>query len=245
MSVDIRLPQINGASEKEQLSQVKSYLYQLASQLQWALKNVDTSTVVVASTIPKSLSSSSSSEATPKDAQATFNSIKGLIMKSAEIVDAYYEEMSNKFSGSYVAQSDFGTYVEETEQEITQNSTGIEQAFTNIQKIFTDLENLSFTLAEVHAHINSGILYYDNEGLPVYGLEIGQKNYIDGEEVFNKYARFTSNKLSFYDKNDIEVAYISDYKLYITHAEVTGSIKLGGFQIDTTNGLALKWVGRS
>ena len=242
--VDIRLPQINGASEKEQLSQVKSYLYQLASQLQWALKNVDTSTnTVVVTSVPKSLSPSS--EAAPKDAQATFNSIKGLIIKSAEIVDAYYEAINDKLSGTFVAQSAFGTYVEETEQEITKNSTGIEQTFTNIQKIITDLENLSFTLAEVHAHINSGILYYDNDGLPVYGLEIGQKNYIDGVEVFNKYARFISDKLSFYDYNGKEVAYISDYKLYITHVEIIGSVKGGGFKLDLSKGLNLRWVGRS
>lgn len=241
--IDIRFPQINGASEKEQLSQIKSYLYQLATQLQWALKNVDTSNTVVVNPIPKSLSPSS--EAAPKDAQATFNAIKGLIMKSAEIVDAYYEELNTKFSGSYVAQSDFGTYVEETEQEISQNSTGIEQTFTNIQKILTDIENLNFTLAEVHAHINSGILYYDEKGIPVYGLEIGQKTYIDGEEVFNKFARFISDRLSFYDYNGTEVAYISDYKLYITHVEIIGSVKGGGFKLDLSKGLRLKWVGRS
>ena len=63
-------------------------------------------------------------------------------------------------------------------------------------------------------------------------------------EVFNKYARFTAGRLSFYDKNDIEVAYISDYKLYITNAEIKGTLKLGAFLIDTSKGFRLKWVGR-
>lgn len=245
MAVDFRLPQINnGASEKEQLTQVKNYLYQLVSQLQWALKNVDTSSIIFA-TPQTPQSSSKPSEVTPMDAQATFNSIKGLIMKSAEIVEAYYEELNSQFSGVYTAQSDFGIYIEETEQKIEQNSTGIEQTFSNIQRILTDLENLNFTLAEVNAHINAGILYYDDNGIPVYGLEIGQKNYIDGEEVFNKYARFISDRLSFYDNNGTEVAYISDYKLYITHVEITGSVKGGGFKLNLSKGLTLKWVGRS
>jgi hypothetical protein len=78
----------------------------------------------------------------------------------------------------------------------------------------------------------------------VYGLEIGQRNKIDGEEVFNKYARFTSDRLSFYDQNDTEIAYISDYKLHINHAEVLGTLKIGGYLIDTTKGLTFKWVGR-
>ena len=91
---------------------------------------------------------------------------------------------------------------------------------------------MEHTLIEVNAHIKSGLLYYDEAGAPVYGLEIGQRTEIDGVETFNKYARFTSEKLSFYDSNDNEVAYISDKKLYITHVEVTGSFTLGGF-VDT------------
>jgi hypothetical protein len=59
MSVDFRMPKIDGATEGEQLSQIKSYLYQHVSQLQWALKNIDTTTVVVPPTLPKSLSPSS------------------------------------------------------------------------------------------------------------------------------------------------------------------------------------------
>jgi hypothetical protein len=66
---------------------------------------------------------------------------------------------------------------------------------------------------------------------------------VDGEEVFNKYARFISDRLSFYDQNDNEVAYISDYKLYITHLHVTESISHGGFVTDTSDGIAIKWEG--
>jgi len=72
-----------------------------------------------------------------------------------------------------------------------------------------------------------------------------QRNEIYGEEVFNKYARFSSEKLSFYDRNDNEVAYISDKKLYIMDVEVTGSLSIGGF-IDTAladGGVVTKWVG--
>ena len=243
MSVDIRLPNINASTEREQLAQVKSYLFQLAEQLQWALKNVDASnsTTTIVTTTAKSQQPSSH---TAPSAESTFGSIKALIIKSADIVNAYYEEINSRLSSEYVAQSDFGTFTEKTEQNISQTADGYEQLFTNIQKITTDTENLNFTLAEVNAHINSGKLYEDENGLPVYGLEIGQKNTIDGVEVFNKFARFISDRLSFFDQNGAEVAYISDFKLHITHAEVTGTLKLGGFLVDTTNGLAFKWVGR-
>lgn len=238
---ELRYPNITGNTEREMLAQMKSYLYQLVGQLQFALDNVSASSASVVSATPKNATPAVKDNADP---QATFSSIKSLIIKSADIVQAYYEEISTKLHGMYVAQSDFGTYTEKTDLEIKQSSTDVEELFTNVQKITTDLDNLNFKLAEVNARIKSGLLYYDDDGIPVYGLEVGQENIVDGEKVFNKYARFTSDRLSFYDSNDIEVAYISDYKLYITNAEVTGTLKLGAFQIDTSKGFRLKYVGR-
>ena len=99
-------------------------------------------------------------------------------------------------------------------------------------------------LKEYKNHFCKGC-YYDDSGVPVYGLEIGQRTEKDGEEIFNKFARFTAEKLSFYDQNDNEVAYISDRKLYITHIEVIGSYSQGGF-VDTTladGSIVTRWVG--
>jgi hypothetical protein len=205
------------------------------------MSNLESAPSNVVISTPKSTAASSVSTL---DSQAAFASLKPLIIKSADIVEAYYEEISKRLVGEYVAESDFGTFREQTIQDIEANSTGITQFFTNLQELITDIDNINFKLLEVNAHIRSGLLYNDANGVPIYGLEIGQKNIVDGKEVFNKYARYTSDRLSFYDQNDTEVAYISDYKLYITNAEVTGTLQLGGYIIETTNGLAFKWVGR-
>ena len=251
MSVDLRMPNITG-SEREQLTQIRSYLYQLIPQLQWALNNINTPTTKqVVQPIYNSVPSVAQVATMLAEAEDTFDSevafdaLKPLIIKSADIVQAYYEEINARLSGLYVAESDFGTFIERTDMELSQSSTDIEQLFTNIQQINKGIDNLNFTLAEVNAHIKSGILYY-NDGIPVYGLEIGQKNTIDGTEVFKKFARFISDRLSFYDQNDTEVAYISDYKLYIRNVEITDSYKIGGL-VDTvmSNGdVVTKWVGR-
>ena len=250
MGIELRLPKITG-NDREQLAQIRSYLYQLTEQLQWALNNVSTSPtnyvvqqVHNGGSTPMQVATMSLETGGDFDAEVAFDALKPLIIKSADIVQAYYDEINSRLSSLYVAESDFGTFIEENEQDIIQSSTDIEQIFTNIQKILTDIENLNFTLGEVNAHIKSGILYYDDDGLPVYGLEIGQENTIDGVKVFNKFARFISDRLSFYDQNGTEVAYVSDYKLYITNAEITGILKLGAFQIDTTKGFRLKYVGR-
>ncbi len=245
MSVDIRLPNITGKTEKEQISQMRSYLYQFAEQLQWALKTIETggsSNVIVQN---KDSSSSAPAKTSPV---ATFNSLKSLIIKSADIINAYYDEINTRLEGVFVAQSDFGIYAEQTSADIQANSSAIEQNYWNLQQIVSDIE-VRVNEIEANAYIRSGLLGYyeegDNEGAPFYGIEVGQTISQDGVQTFNKFARFTSDRLSFYDANEVEVAYISDYKLVITNVEIKGGLKLGGFVLDVTNGMALRWEGRS
>ena len=237
MSVDIRLPNISASTDKGKIEQIQSYLYQLAEQLKFALNTIENSSATVLQ---------SSSANTPanqeKEAQSTFNSIKSLIISSAEIVEQYSEEVNRRLSGEYVAQSDFGTYKETTSNTISETSKSIENVYTSLQEIISDIEGLENSSIEVKAHLRTGLLEYNGEGVPIYGLEVGQKNEVNGVETFNKYARFTSDRLSFYDKNDIEVAYISDYKLHITNATITGTLTLGRFEFDSSDGLAIKWV---
>ena len=239
-SIDIRLPNINGSTEREQLQQLKSYLYQFAEQLKWAFNTLESGGASAAGN--HAIVMSSTNEAI--EAEKNFNSIKALIIKSADIVDSYYEKMSKRLEGDYVAKSDFGEYSEKTSAEIEANSKAIEQYYTDMQSLQTTLEEINSSIIETAAYIKSGLLGYNDDGTPIYGVEVGQTNEVDGVNIFDKFSRFTSDRLSFYDRNDVEVAYIGDYKLYIVNAEIRGSLKLGGYLIDTTDGLAFKWVGR-
>lgn len=241
MSMDFRFPNITAKDEAGQLIQMRSYLHQLVEQLNYAMKTVESGS---SSAVAYTNQATSAAGGEETKSQATFNSIKGLIIKSADIINAYYEAINYKLEGLYVAESDFGIYTEATDAKIEANSTSIAQHYESIQQILSDIEGFESALIEVNAHIKTGILYYGDDGAPVYGLEIGQRTEIDGVETFNKFARFTSDRLSFYDSNDNEVAYISDTKLYITHVEVTGSFTFGGF-VDkkVTGGVITRWVG--
>lgn len=401
MAIEIRLPNIAGQSEKEQLAQLKSYLYQLVEQLQYAFDNIDTgNNVSPGHTQPQVVTYQAS--ASPVNPEATFNAIKSLIIKSADIVDAYYDEINTRLEGAYVAESDFGAYAKKTAQTIEQNSTSTTQRFESIQILINNQdgtiasmgEDISSTKEELSSSISStkeslegdinsaktelsgsiesaksqlsedissakeeltgvvsgvdadlqstktevngridvtngtvanlndqlglakdsitnvnndlqttkgnindtiqgvqdrvkgaedsleaakselegsiaelgkyanglgdsilaakgyiktGELYEIAPGVPVYGLEIGQT--VADEtvgEVFRQYARFTSGSLTFFDSNGIEVAYISDKKLYIRLAEIEKSLKVGGFEdtvIEATGDVVTKWVG--
>ena len=172
----------------------------------------------------------------------TFAAIKNLIIKSADIVDSYSEEIQKKLDGVYTAQSEFGTFREETSQELTANARGLQQLFTSSAEISRTVDSLAAENTATRAYIRTGCLKEDP--FPIYGLEIGQRSTADGQEIFRKFARFTADRLSFYDGGGVEVAYISDYQLYITGAQVTGTLKIGGrFQLSFDQGLTFQWTG--
>ena len=238
--MNLRLPNITATTDAGKLQEIHGFLYQLVQELNWALSTVDNA----AAQSPKSAAPAPAT-ASGSDSISTFNSIKSLIIKSADIVNAYYDKISKRLEGVYVAQSDFGTFKQNTTQDILANSTAIEQFYANLQEIITDVAALDTAIISTNAHINSGLLGYDSSGAPIYGVEVGQRTEKDGVEIFNKYAQFTSAKLSFFDRNGYEVAYISDRKLYITDVEITGSMIMGGFKRMVVPGVGVvtKWIG--
>ena len=240
--MDIRYPNITGGSEAAQLAQVKSYLHQLVDQLNMTLVDMEGA---AASSAAAAVQKAANPAVTEQQAQSTFNAIKALIIKSADIVNAYYEEINTRLEGVYVAESDFGDYAQQTTQDIVANAEQIQQLFTNVQTVVSRVDGIESQTIAANAYINSGLLYTDDDGVPVYGLEIGQRNEVDGEEVFNQFARFTADRLSFYDQNGDEAAYISDRKLYINHVQVTGTFVLGGFEdtVQSDGSVVTKWIG--
>lgn len=249
MGFDITIPKITATNEAGKIAQIQSYLFQLSDQLRYALNALETSSSSGGSAnVAFNTASNSTMQAKDeKSAESTFNEIKALIIKSADIVDAYSDEIKKKLSGEYVASSDFGTYKQDTEALISANSDNITAYYNNLQEIIPKVKEIEGSILETKAYIQSGELYVGDDGFPVYGIEVGQTNIVgEGEEekkVFQQFARFTSNRLSFYDNNGSEVAYISDYKLYITHVEISGSLTLGGFvkNVLSDGGVVAKW----
>ena len=238
MNLELRLPNITATNPNAQMSQMQSYMHQLVQQLNWALSAIDNEVSTMANT---STELSQNQETSEDNALDTFNSIKALIIKSADIIEAYEEEWEKEFNGKYFAGSDFGTYLETTRLQIEANSRGIMENYSSVQSITNEdgtgaLDTLSEDVRTTNAYIKRGIL---EDG--TVGIEIGET----GEDgSFSKYARFTSDKLSFFDSNGFEVAYIGSGCLYIRGKSVfLGEIQIGGYKIDTSDGLAFTWVG--
>lgn len=250
MSVDIRLPQINGRTSEEQLMQIRRYLYQFAEQMKWAFTNLDAgSDAVVLQNTAKPISN----VAAEAQAQTSFNEIKSLIIKSADIVNAFSMKIEQILVGKYEALSDtYGTFKQETQQFITETSEYNLNEFVSNQVLRETAAGLEEKITAVsdNGYIKTGILEYADDGSAIIGVAVGQTTAIttDGvtTETFNKLARFTANGLELFDATDADnpVAYIKTNKLYITEAVITDKFKVGGYEITTNNGLVFKWKGR-
>lgn len=229
----IRYPNITG-SDPQKLEQIKRYLIDLADELNFVLDQDFVSTKTVNETKAPSTSG------TQESAVSKFNEIKGFIIKSADIVNAYYETINKKLEGVYVAESDYGTFAQQTAQYIQANSTYIKQIFSDYSQIDSKVKGIESSIKETNAYIKSGLLE-EKDGNGVYGIEIGQG---DGDG-FSRFARFTAGKLSFYDQSGPEVAWISNNQLFIKTAEVQYKFVIGGFidEVQTDKSIVTKWIG--
>lgn len=212
MITDIRLPDLHEGTAKEELRQIRSYLYQLAGQLQYALGSVNQAQLDTRQQLQAMEASQSPA--------ASFGSLKSLIIKSADIVQAYTEEITRRLEGVYVAQSAFGIYTQETAQQITENAEGVLRSFENQQQILGKLSGIESSVLDVSAYVKTGCLSSTDSGEPIYGVEIGQTTRENDVVTFEKFTRLCAGRLSFFDQNGTEVAFISDSRLHITYADV-------------------------
>ena len=241
---DFRKPNITATTTEGQLSQVKNYLYQLTNQLNFALKAANDEEKQRGNSSLNGSKNGTLAKFEDNSEEDTFLKLKNLIIKSADIVNAYYEVIEQKLSGEYVAKSDFGTYKEKTDALEIKTSTNETNYYNSVKEIRDALGNLS-ELRKDNCYIRTGWL--DDEET-IAGVEIGKTSFEDGAPQ-NAFARFTTEELVFYDGNGTEeknkLGWFSQYKLNIRGAKIEGNLELGDYILDTSNGIAFKWVGDS
>ena len=187
-----------------------------------------------------------------------YSNLTGKVLEVKKTVDGLMvkaEDLNGKVSGLELTTESFKTYVENnfvTAEGFESYKSTAEQTAKDFTEKFESLDQYR---NETSAHIKSGLLGYAEDNTPMYGIEIGQRTTNDGEEIFNRYARFTSDKLSFYDHMGDDVASVGYRKMSIANVEVTGrkgtddhgSFKQGGYMdITLADGsIITKWVGGS
>lgn len=173
------------------------------------------------------------------------NSVSIKSESGSSSLDDSLDELNDKVEA---LKNDVLTVRQSTEANIEINSQAITQQYSEIKSMEETIKSMDGQVKDVTAkvaatdgYIKTGKIAEDENQNPIYGVEIGQTK----EDLeFSVFARFTPEKLSFYDGHGNEISYFSGQKLHIKEAVVLSAMNLGGYEISTKNGLTLKWAGR-
>lgn len=207
------------------IEQVNSYLHQLAEKIN--LNFANTTAEAIWSDTAKALSVLSDKEASAKekaDILAGYSAMRSLIIKTADYTVENSEKIRLSMAGEYVAKSDFGEYFEKATVDIEGTPVGITQLYGYTSGITGDFGDIT---VDSHNFIKTGLLYYDSNSLPVYGVGVGElatKVDANGHTVLdrsNLLATYTADEIAFW-QNSNKVAFINNGALYMPAANITG-----------------------
>lgn len=245
-------PQLQG-DEKRQLQQLWSYLYQLSESINNNLEGIGSNELTDAERATMQAIVGEGE----RQGLSEMESLKSLIIKTADFVQTSLTEYRLNLLGSTVASGQFGRYVRNTGLDVAVTPEGITQNYS-FEEVVQGLKEFSINAKN---YIKTGLLrVVDN--IPVYGVAIGKdvvtfsqdgtETYNDGNKVAEltadelsfwqngvKVAGYTGNRISFY-YGGTEVFYIANGKVYCAQdLEITSGKKLiinaGDIIVDTTN----------
>ena len=251
MSITLTAPPYSG----EDLKAVYSYLYTLHEELSAGLNHLtaenfsgDTAAALA------ELGDGGVAKQAEKAVARQTESLRSLIIKTSDTVEAEMQALRETLSSSYVAQSEFGIYKEQAQNRLEATAQGIVQEFTYNSETTPLQEGMvSFNayMVQTKAYIKTGLLYVE-DNVPVYGVAVGQdlaaQTYtLDGETVEGiqkgaAMAMFTASELSFWNQNS-KIAWFSNQELHISRATVERAFTIGRCRAVVESGGLIRWEG--
>ena len=191
------------------------------------------------------------------DAYCISNSIEEVVAPIIGGTYAYMDKKVEELKGSYVASSEFGTYLEKISQEIEADPTGLSRYFKFASDIQADVEQVGTDFSayktDMEGYIRQGIVGYDGT-TPILGIAIGRniqttRTGVETEQgVFDEIDKssnmsvWTTEKLSFYIGGQ-ETAYFSNGKLTVAQIAADRITGAGKWDVSFTAGVKFKWMG--
>lgn len=243
--VNLSTPPMVAGKSAEELVSVRRYLFRLVEELNMSLNSLTVENFTPAAA--KELGGGSLTEQAKQEISQTQDELKSLIIKNAKFVRQEIDRITHELESNYVAVSDFGTFQQNVQAEITETAEALQRDITATSEI------VDHYISTTNGYIRQGIVGYD--GLtPLIGIAIGQditvtglKETVNGVEydIIDKshnMSIWTTQKLSFY-VNGNEVAYFANNALTASRMSAGGLEVAGNWAIDGSNGLAFKWIG--
>lgn len=243
----ISMPPYPTGSAAQIAARQYSYLFQMAQQLNLALEALESGAAVQGQGVVQQAPAGNAVAAL----QQQYETLRSQIVKTAEQVEKTTEALTAKLNEEYVAQSEFGTYVQRLSAYLEANPEALTQYYgfcgdlqANVAAVDAAFNHYRL---DTQGYIRTGIVSYEGD-TPVYGVAVGQNlttREVDGETVVeqnNFRAVFTARRLGFW-QDDTEIAYLSDNRLYITDITVLSGLNIGQWRVDSNGGLAFQWMG--
>ena len=243
----ISMPPYPTGSAAQIAARQYSYLFQMAQQLNLALEALESGAAMQGQGGVQQSPAGNAVAAL----QQQYETLRSQIIKTAEQVEKTTEALTAKLEEEYVAQSQFGTYVQRLSAYLEANPEALTQYYGFWSDLQANVEAVDAAFnhyrVDTQGYIRTGIVSYEGD-TPVYGVAVGQNltaREVDGETVVeqnNFRAVFTARRLGFW-QDDTEIAYLSDNRLYITDITVLSGLNVGQWRMDSTSGLAFQWMG--
>lgn len=242
--INLTPPSASGG-QAEQVRNLYSYLYQLTDHLNAAFVALDAGGSDASGA---SASAAGASGGTSADQARQYNELKALIIKTGTVTKEYADKLVASLDSVYIAQSEWGTYEEQIHQDIEATASGIVESY-NFQSQIDALDDYRI---EASGYILRGIIGYDEDNVPIFGIAIGQdlkttEVTIDGVtykqvDMTKNLATYTADGITFW-LNGVAVARLNQQELSITRAVITEKITLGDWEIATNGTGVNKQVG--
>ncbi len=239
-SMNIQYPFVSEGPAETQVQQIKDYLYQLADQLNLQDFSAEKVFEEVSKAIDADMVANGNNEQAAKLKE--YANLKALIIKTGDYSLNHSEEFEKVLKASFSASSDMGQYDEELVQKVKENAEGIERVFDYTAGINNEDGRWGVGTKQF---IKTGLLYYDEGQVPVFGVGVGVINKIVAENDTvvdmsqNQLSTYTAGEMAFWD-NGVKVGYISGKRFHLPAADIRGgSIHIGEeehnfFKVDTS-----------
>lgn len=210
----IPYPNLSGTVDN-QLLQLKSYLYQVADQLNYSFENEETRSQALREETVLQIEESVS---------PALDSVKSMIIKTADEIKVNTQKEVETLSGSIEAVSEeFGTFVGEYDATITKT----EERFTDV---FNRIETINGQIYNYNTYIITGHLF-DIDGKSYDGIAIGTNLAPDADDniVGDTLIAITPDELSVW-RNRVKIGYFTGDRF-----KVTARIDIGDWSIRNDN----------
>ena len=227
----MEMPAAPAGTLAQQVQQQYTYLFRLAQTLNRAMEQVECTAGAQAAQAQRTTVSSREAREERAHQAAT---LKSLIIKSADVVRQEMDRLATELKGSYVAQTEFGDYLERISQRIEADPSQLSQYFKFASDIRADVDRVGVDFAsyktDVEGYIRQGIVGYDGT-VPIIGIDKSSNMSV-----------WTTEKLSFYIGGQ-ETAYFSNGKLTVAQIAADRITGAGEWDVSFTSGVKFKWIG--